>query len=515
MIESIRNAIERLYQDESLTADVDDAPAKVLLGWGEGQIRAGWPEEEVRQAVRALNRILSRRNALTPTEALVHLEAAGLHVDEAVLSNLWAEAPAEDIWAERLVQALLPHRAGNRGERASISFEIVAEDPHSAARAGILHTPHGDVPTPVFIPVGTQATVKTVSPDELREGGATIVLANTYHLYLRPGTDVVAELGGLHRFMAWDGPILTDSGGFQVFSLAANRQVAEEGVTFRSHIDGSLHLFTPEKVIEFQEKLGADVIMPLDECTPYPCSRDYAEEAHRRTLRWAERSRQAHRRPEQALFGIVQGSIYPDLRRESAETLADMDFPGFAIGGLSVGEPKEAMHAMLEVCVSILPREKPRHLLGVGSPEDFFEGVARGMDMFDCVLPTRIARHGALLVREGRLNIHNASYARDPRPVEEGCTCYTCRRFSRAYLRHLFQSREILGLRLATLHNLHFLLRLLEGIRRSILHGMFPVFKEEFLSTFRPVPEEVRQNEAARRRPARSRSNVCQGPLQK
>jgi len=388
----------------------------------------------------------------------------------------------------------------------AFSFEIVAEDAHSAARAGLLHTPHGDVPTPVFIPVGTQATVKTVSPDELRQAGATIVLANTYHLYLRPGPDVVAELGGLHRFMGWDGPILTDSGGFQVFSLAANRQVSEEGVTFRSHIDGSLHLFTPERVIEAQEKLGADIVMPLDECTPYPCSYEEAREAHRRTLRWAERSRKAHRRPDQALFGIVQGSVYPDLRQESAETLAGMDFPGYAIGGLSVGEPKEAMHAMLEVCVPLLPREKPRHLLGVGSPEDFFEGVARGMDMFDCVLATRIARHGALLVREGRLNIHNAAYARDPRPIEEGCACYTCRHFSRAYLRHLFQSQETLGLRLATLHNLHFLFHLLADIRRSILDGTFLTLKEEFLATFRPIPEEVRRNEAARRRLARSPS---------
>jgi len=388
----------------------------------------------------------------------------------------------------------------------AFSFEIVAGDAHSAARAGLLHTPHGDVPTPVFIPVGTQATVKTVSPDELRQAGATIVLANTYHLYLRPGPDVVAELGGLHRFMGWDGPILTDSGGFQVFSLAANRQVSEEGVTFRSHIDGSLHLFTPERVIEAQEKLGADIVMPLDECTPYPCSYEEAREAHRRTLRWAERSRKAHRRPDQALFGIVQGSVYPDLRRESAETLAGMDFPGYAIGGLSVGEPKEAMHAMLEVCVPLLPREKPRHLLGVGSPEDFFEGVARGMDMFDCVLATRIARHGALLVREGRLNIHNAAYARDPRPIEEGCACYTCRHFSRAYLRHLFQSQETLGLRLATLHNLHFLFHLLADIRRSILDGTFLTLKEEFLATFRPIPEEVRRNEAARRRLARSPS---------
>ncbi len=504
-MEDLRRVMERLHEDETLTADVEDVAARVLLRWGAEQLRSGRPEEEVRRAVRALNRVIARHASFTPAEARAHLEAAGLGVDEGALAALWAGAMPEGVLAERLVQALSSGPPRPMGEKTGAFFEIVAEDPHSAARAGILHTPHGDVPTPVFIPVGTQATVKTVSPDELREMGATIVLANTYHLYLRPGADVVAELGGLHRFMAWDGPILTDSGGFQVFSLAGSRQVAEEGVTFRSHIDGSLHMLTPEKVIEIQEKLGADIVMPLDECTPYPCPRDYAEEAHQRTLRWAERSRKAHRRPDQALFGILQGSVYPDLRRASAEALVAMDFPGYAIGGLSVGEPKEQMHAMLEVCVSFLPREKPRHLLGVGSPEDFFEGVARGVDMFDCVLATRIARHGALLVREGRLNIHNASYARDPRPVEEGCTCYTCRRFSRAYLRHLFQSQEVLGLRLATLHNLHFLFRLLEDIRRSILSGNFLAFKEEFLSTYRPIPEDVRQNETARRLRARSR----------
>lgn len=382
----------------------------------------------------------------------------------------------------------------------SFSFEIVAEDAHSMARAGLLHTPHGDVPTPVYMPVGTRAVVKTVSPDELRQAGATILLANTYHLYLRPGAEVVATLGGLHPFMGWEGPLLTDSGGFQVFSLAANRTVSEEGVTFRSHIDGSIHLFTPESVVQTQEQLGADIIMPLDECTPYPCPREYAEAALERTHRWAERARAAHTRPDQALFGILQGSTYPDLRRRSAETLAGMDFPGYAIGGLSVGEPKETMHAMLEACVPLLPRDRPRHLLGVGSPEDFFEGVARGIDMFDCVLATRMARHGALLVSSGRLNIRNAQYERDARPIEEGCACYTCRHFSRAYLRHLFQNDELLGLRLATIHNLHFLLTLLDRIRASILDGSFTAFRQEFLAGFATVPEEVRRAEAARRR---------------
>jgi queuine tRNA-ribosyltransferase len=385
----------------------------------------------------------------------------------------------------------------------AFSFEVVAEDAHSAARAGLLHTPHGDIPTPVYMPVGTRAAVKTVSPDELRAAGATIILGNTYHLYLRPGADVVAELGGLHRFMGWDRPILTDSGGFQVFSLAANRKVAEEGVTFRSHIDGSVHLFTPESVVAVEEQLGADILMPLDECTPYPCPREYVEESLGRTHRWAERAQRAHVRPDQALFGIVQGSTYADLRRQSAETLAAMDFPGYAIGGLSVGEPKAEMHAMLDASVPHLPHGRPRHLLGVGSPEDFFQGVARGIDMFDCVLATRIARHGALLVPTGRLNIRNAQYERDPHPVEEGCTCYTCQRFTRAYLRHLFQGGESLGLRLATIHNLHFLLNLVQRIRESILAGTFATFKDEFLAGFEAVPEQVRWDEASRRPRAR------------
>ncbi len=388
----------------------------------------------------------------------------------------------------------------------SFSFDLLGEDPHSAARAGLIHTAHGDVPTPVFMPVGTQGTVKTVSPQELQRVGATILLGNTYHLYLRPGPEVIAELGGLHRFMAWDRPLLTDSGGFQVFSLGANVGVAEEGVTFRSHIDGSEHLLTPEGVIRVEEQLAADMILPLDECVPYPCPRDYAEEAMERTHRWAARSRRAQRRPDQALFGILQGSTYPELRRASAETLAGMDFAGYAIGGLSVGEPKDVMHEMLEACVPLLPRERPRHLLGVGSPEDLIEAVARGMDMFDCVLPTRIARHGALFVSTGRLNIFNAHYARDPRPIEEGCSCPTCQQFSRAYLRHLFQSRELLGLRLATLHNLHFLLSLMRRIRESILAGRFSFLRQDFLAGFEAIPDGVRREEAQRRHQRRLRA---------
>jgi queuine tRNA-ribosyltransferase len=387
-------------------------------------------------------------------------------------------------------------------------FAIRAHDPHTAARAGILRTPHGDVPTPVFMPVGTQATVKSLSPDELRRLGATIILGNTYHLYLRPGPDLIAEMGGLHQFMAWDRPTLTDSGGFQVFSLAANRSISEEGVTFRSHIDGSSHLFTPESVVEVQHKLGADIIMPLDECTPYPCPRNYAEIALERTHRWAERARNAHGRPGQALFGILQGSTYADLRRHSAETLGGMSFPGFSIGGLSVGEPKAVMHEMLEACIPSLPPERPRHLLGVGSPEDLFEGIARGVDMFDCALPTRIARNGTLLVHTGRVNIRNARYEHDSRPVEEGCTCYLCQNFSRAYLRHLFRCREMLGPRLATVHNLHFLFVLMERIRKRIQEGTFAAYREEFLASYEVVPEDIRQEEAGRRRKGRSARSV-------
>jgi len=379
-------------------------------------------------------------------------------------------------------------------------FDLLKKDPHSRARAGVIHTPHGQIPTPVFAPVGTQATVKAVSPRELRELGASLILANTYHLYLRPGPDIVADLGGLHGFMGWDRPIMTDSGGFQVFSLAHLRAVDMTGVTFRSHLDGSEHLFTPEKVIEIQEKLGADIILCLDECSE-PLDYDYNVQALKRTHHWAERCRAAHTRRDQALFGIVQGGVFADLRRQSAEFITDLDFPGYSIGGLSVGEPKELMHEMLEVTVPLLPQNKPRHLLGIGSPEDFFEGVARGIDIFDCVLPTRIARNGALFIRTGRLNIRNARYADDPAPIKDGCNCYTCRHFSRAYLRHLIMAKEILGLRLATLHNLHFMLNLMREIREAILAGTFSALKKDFLTNYEIVPHEARQ----RSREARSR----------
>lgn len=360
-------------------------------------------------------------------------------------------------------------------------FRLLHVDPHSQARAGTFSTPHGDIPLPAFAPVGTQAAVKAVSPHELRDLGALLILGNTYHLYLRPGADLIAQLGGLHRFMGWDGPILTDSGGFQVFSLAGLRRVDDDGVTFRSHLDGTEHRFTPERAIAIQEQLGADIVMAFDECAE-PYDRAYSETALARTHAWAGRCRAAQTRSDQALFGIVQGGVFADLRRESARTLAGLDFPGYAIGGLSVGETKEEMHAMLEVTTPLLPADKPRYLMGVGSPEDLFEGVARGVDLFDCVLPTRIARNGAVLTRRGRLNMRNARYADDPRPIEEGCACYTCRHFSRAYVRHLIKAKEIFGLRLTTLHNLHFMLETMRQIRASILDGSFVALKKEFLA---------------------------------
>ena len=377
-------------------------------------------------------------------------------------------------------------------------FDLIHRDAHTAARAGRFDTPHGSIPTPVFAPVGTQATVKSVSPRELRELGATLVLANTYHLYLRPGAEIVAELGGLHRFMAWDGPILTDSGGFQVFSLEHLRKITDDGVVFRSHLDGSEHLFTPERVIDIENQLGADIIMCFDECAD-PRDRTYSEQAMERTHRWAARCQEAHRRPDQALFGIVQGGIFPELRHASARFLTGLDFPGYAIGGLSVGETKAEMHAILEETAPLLPEAKPRYLMGVGSPEDLLEGVARGIDIFDCVLPTRIARNGALFTPTGRLNIRNARFARDRRPVEEGCTCYTCANFSRAYIRHLVMAEELLGLRLTTLHNLHFLIHLAGRIRATILDGTFGAFKDQFLAQYEIVDHDIRvQNKLAR-----------------
>ncbi|MGB9593678.1 MAG: tRNA guanosine(34) transglycosylase Tgt [Anaerolineae bacterium] len=380
----------------------------------------------------------------------------------------------------------------------SFAFDVQYEDSQTAARLGMMHTPHGDIPTPVFAPVGTQATVKTLSPRDLERLGATLILANTYHLYLRPGPDIVAELGGLHRFMGWRGPILTDSGGFQVFSMEGLRKVTEDGVVFRSHVDGSEHIFTPEKVVRIQEQLGADIIMCFDECAT-PTDYAYSKAAMERTHRWAERCKAAHTRPDQALFGIVQGGIFPDLRRQSAAFIAGLDFPGIAIGGLSVGESKQEMYRTLELLEPELPRHKPHYLMGVGSPEDILEAVARGVDMFDCVLPTRLARNGAVFTRTGRLNLRNAQYTRDPRPIEDGCACYTCQNFSRAYMRHLVMSDEILGLYLATIHNVHFLLQLMHDIRKAIAEDRFARFKDDFLAAFRVPDEQVRARNRALR----------------
>jgi queuine tRNA-ribosyltransferase len=366
---------------------------------------------------------------------------------------------------------------------ADFSFQIIAHQ--GRARAGVFRTPHGDLPTPVFAPVGTSATVKAVTPAQLHELEATLVLANTYHLYLRPGDELVASLGGLHSFMRWPNPILTDSGGFQVFSLADSRKVDDDGVTFKSHIDGSLHRLTPEKAVSIQENLGADIIMAFDECAP-PYDRLYNERALDRTHRWAERCIAAKKRPDQALFGIVQGGVFRDLREESARFISDLGFPGHAVGGLSVGETKDEMHAMLEVLDHVLPEEKPRYLMGVGTPEDLVNGIARGVDIFDCVLPTRLARHNAAMTRSGRINMLNAAMIGDPRPISEDCECYTCSQFSRAYIRHLIVAREMLAATLLSIHNLHTLLQLAREIRQKIITGNFDTFAVDFLSNLTP-----------------------------
>jgi queuine tRNA-ribosyltransferase len=327
--------------------------------------------------------------------------------------------------------------------------------------------------------VGTQATVKGLTPQQLQEAGATLVLANTYHLYLRPGDALIAALGGLHEFMQWEHPLLTDSGGFQVFSLSEIREVDEDGVTFRSHVDGSMHRFTPEKAIQVQENLGADIIMAFDECAP-PYDLAYSQEAIRRTHNWAERCARAKVRSDQALFGIVQGGVFPDLRKQSADVIAGMNFPGNAIGGLSVGETKQEMHAMIEIVNAVLPEDKPRYLMGVGTPGDLMQCVARGVDFFDCVLPTRLARHKSAFTAEGRLNLTNAAYAGDSRPIEETCDCYTCRHFSRAYIRHLILAREMLAATLVSIHNIHLLVNLMEDIRQAIKAGAYQQFIKQF-----------------------------------
>jgi len=371
---------------------------------------------------------------------------------------------------------------------SSLKFEILGRCSETRARVGRLHTPHGVVETPVFMPVGTQGTVKSMDPDELTEMGARIILVNTYHLYLRPGHEIVREAGGLHAFMSWNHAILTDSGGFQVMSLADLREVRDEGVSFKSHLDGSVHFLSPERAIEIQNALGADIIMAFDECTPYPCDWEYARRAMRRTTEWARRCREAHKRPDQALFGIVQGGTYHDLRRESAEALVELEFPGYAIGGLSVGEPRDEMLSTLELVTPLLPSDRPRYLMGVGTPEDLLESVALGIDMFDCVFPTRVARHGTVFTKGGRVIIRDAAYARDFGPLDPECKCRVCRKYSRAYIRHLIKAKEILGLRLATYHNLYFLISLMEETRKAILRGQFLAFKGDFLSRYRPTP---------------------------
>ncbi len=365
-----------------------------------------------------------------------------------------------------------------------VTFELLHTCKQSGARLGVLHTPHGDIPTPIYMPVGTQATVKAMTPREMEEINAKIILSNTYHLHLRPGEDIVREAGGLHQFMDWHHPILTDSGGFQVFSMAGLRKITEEGAAFRSHLDGSKRFISPEKSMEIQEALGSDIAMAFDVCSPYPCDHKTAQEAMHRTHRWAERCKKHHTRSDQALFGIVQGAFYEDLRIESAKTLADMDFPGYGIGGLSVGEPKPVMYEMLEKIEPYMPKNKPRYLMGVGTPDCFLEGVLRGVDMFDCVLATRIARNGTCFTRQGRLVVRNAAYARDFEPLEEGCDCYACRHFSRAYIRHLLKAEEITGARLASIHNLRFLIRMMEEIRQAIAEDRFLDYRREFYERY-------------------------------
>ncbi len=362
-----------------------------------------------------------------------------------------------------------------------LTFEVLKECPQTGARAGRLTTAHGSFETPVFMPVGTQGTVKAMTPDELKAMGVGIILSNTYHLYLRPGHDLVREAGGLHAFMNWDGSILTDSGGFQVFSLGKLNRISDDGVEFRSHIDGSRHFFTPELSVEVQEALGSDIAMVFDQCPPYPSDYGYVEEAVRRTTLWARRCREAHTRRGQALFGILQGGVYRDLRERSLAGLVDLDFSGYAVGGLSVGEPFSRMQEVLEYLPARLPREKPRYLMGVGTPDYLLAGILAGIDMFDCVLPTRIARNGTVMTAKGNLTLRNAGYARDFRPIDGDCPCYACQNYTRAYIRHLLKAGEILALRLTTTHNLHFLHSFMEEVRQAIYAGSLEEFARGYL----------------------------------
>ena len=369
--------------------------------------------------------------------------------------------------------------------KPAVTYELLHECKQTGARRGVIHTPHGDIQTPIFMPVGTQATVKSMTPEELKEEvKAQIILSNTYHLYLRPGQEIVKEAGGLHNFMRWDRPILTDSGGFQVFSLSSLRKITEEGVAFHSHLDGSKHLFTPESVMKTEEDLGADIIMAFDECCPYPSTYEYTKNSMERTTRWAKRCKEAHITENQALFGIIQGGFFEDLRKKSAEDLVALDLPGYAIGGISVGEPKEEFLKMLYYTTPLMPKNKPRYLMGVGTPDYLIEAALAGIDMCDCVLPTRIARNGTALTSHGKVVVRNATYERDWTPLDPECDCYTCKNYTRAYIRHLVKANEILGVRLLSIHNLRFLTRLMENIRTAIENDCLGDFKTEFYKKY-------------------------------
>ncbi len=367
----------------------------------------------------------------------------------------------------------------------TVTYESIKVCKQSGARLGRVHTPHGSIDTPVFMPVGTQATVKAMTPEELKEIEAQIILSNTYHLYLRPGHKLIEKAGGLHKFMNWDRAILTDSGGFQVFSLGDLRKIKEEGVEFRSHLDGSKHFISPEKAIEIQNALGSDIMMAFDECAPYPAEHTYVKNSLERTTRWAKRCKDAHQKPnQQALFGIIQGGMYKDLREQSAKEIIELDFPGYAVGGLSVGEPKHLMYEVLEYTTPWMPVDKPRYLMGVGTPDCLIEGVIRGIDMFDCVLPTRIARNGTAMTSVGKVVMKNAKYIEDFLPLDPNCDCYTCKNYSRAYIRHLFKAQEMLSARLVTYHNLHFLIDLMKQVRKAIMEDRLLDFRKEFFQKY-------------------------------